>query len=232
MDFIDNNLKLSDFFEKDIVKYKNILKSDKNNVLILYKIAYCYRKQHNYNLAVKYLTKIKHLTPFDSTIYFEIGCTEYENGNCCKAKKNLIQAIKLKPQYYDAYYFLGKTHELCDENEMAEMIYLKIIECCPKYILAYNRLANLYMQLENYKKAIKYFKGLTAINPEDETAYLGLAKAFEELGQNFEAKKYYKKYLEIKPFSKYRDYILLKLKQFRQGKIINRVARANLYLVK
>ena len=216
-------LRINQNYDESIRMYEKALKIDRNNIEALKGIALCYKNMAQFDKAINFYTKIKHLTPFDKTVHYELGVLEYDRRNYMKSIKNFITAIKLAPEYYDAIYALGQAHEAIEEYEMAEMIYLKIIENRPSYIIAYNRLANMYMKLDDYKKAIRYFREILAINPDFHRAYLGIAIAFDHLEHNVEARRYYKKYLDLKPFSDEKDYIVERLKKLRpqRGNILH-----------
>ena len=225
-------LRLNRNYEESITCYEKALKIDKNNLEALKGISLCYKNLGKFDLAVKYHLQIKHLTPFDRAVHYELGVLEYDRKNYCKAIKNFINAIKLSPEYYDAIYALGQAHEALEEYEMAEMIYLKILENRPSYLLAYNKIANMYLKMEDYKKATRYFKELIAINPDFHRAYLGLAITFDRAGQPFDARRYYKKYLEIKPFSEEKEYVLDRIQKLRPKKPTTQSSRNHLALVK
>ncbi len=209
------SLRLQEQYEGAISLYEKALKINKENQDALKGISLCYKFLGKFTDAIKYSTKIKHLTPFEKSIHYELGVLEYNRKNYVKSIKNFITAIKLSPEYYDAIYALGQSHEALEEYEMAEMIYLKIIENRPSYIIAYNRLANMYLKIEDYKKAIRYFREILAINPDFHRAYLGLGIAFDKNEQPVEAKRYYKKYIEMKPFSEDREYVEERLNKLR-----------------
>ncbi len=225
-------LRLNQNYNESISLYQKALEINKNNLEALKGISLCYKKTGNSNLAIKYYTQIKFAQPFDKTVHYELGVLEYERENYMASIKHFINAIKISPDYYDAIYALGQSHEAIDELEMAEMIYLKIIENRPSYLMAYNRLANLYIKLNEYAKAIKYFREIISINPEFHRAYIGIAIAFDKNEQKYEARKYYKKYLEMKPFSAEKDFILGRLNVMRLAKNVQNKNRSHLTLVK
>ena len=115
---------------------------------------------------------------------------------------------------------------------MAEMIYLKILENRPSYLMAYNRLANMYLKISDYQKAIRYFKEILAINPDFHRANLGIGIAFDKAQRNNEARRYYKKYIEAKPFSEDKEYVLDRLQKLRPHRIEKNHTRNYLTLVK
>ncbi len=225
-------LRLHKAYDEAISLYEKALKINSENQEALKGLSICYKFLGKFTEAIKYSTKIKHLTPFEKDIHYELGVLEYNRKNYVKSIKNFITAIKLSPEFYDAIYALGQSHEALEEYEMAEMIYLKIIENRPSYIIAYNRLANMYLKIEDYKKAIKYFREILAINPEFHRAYLGLAIAFDKSEHVVEARRYYKKYIELKPFSDDREYVEERLNKLRPAKTCSEPRSNHLSLVR
>lgn len=225
-------LRLNKNFEESISMYEKALKIDKNNTEALKGISLCYKNLGKFELAIKYHKKLKSLTPFDKTIHYELGVLEYDKKDYVKAIKNFINAIRLSPEYYDAIYALGQAHEALEEYEMAEMIYLKILENRPSYLMAYNRLANMYLKISDYQKAIRYFKEILAINPDFHRANLGIGIAFDKAQRNNEARRYYKKYIEAKPFSEDKEYVLDRLQKLRPHRTEKNHTRNYLTLVK
>ena len=91
---------------------------------------------------------------------------------------------------------LALVHEMIEEDDMALMIYQKIIETNPEYIRAYIQKATLYMHIEDYLNSAKVFKKVLRLNPDYYRAYLALGICMEKLGNSIAAKRFYKKYLK------------------------------------
>ena len=64
----------------------------------------------------------------------------------------------MEPDNTDMQMQLALVHEMIEEDDMALMIYQKIIETNPNYIRAYIQKATLYMHLEDYLNSAKFFK--------------------------------------------------------------------------
>ena len=130
------------------------------------------------------------------------------NGNFDRGLKYLIQAISLEPDNIDIQMQLALVHELIEEEEMALMIYQKIIETNPEYIRAYIQKATLYMHLDDYLNSAIIFKKIIKIKPDYYRGFLALGICYEKLSNISAAKRYYKKYLEINPLA--HDYFDIK----------------------
>lgn len=122
-------------------------------------------------------------------------------GIPCGAIKNFVQAIQINPENPDAILQLGISHELCEEYDMALMIYQKLIENSPKFIKAYEHKSTLLMKLDNYKEASLLLNQVIKLNPDYYRAYLGIATCFDKLGRRVDAQRYYRKFLLKKPNS-------------------------------
>ena len=92
---------------------------------------------------------------------------------------------------------LALAHEMIEEEDMALMIYQKIIETNPDYLRAYIQKATLYMHLEDYLNSAKLFKKVIKLDPEYKRAYLALGICYEKLGNETGARRFYRKYLQV-----------------------------------
>ena len=90
---------------------------------------------------------------------------------------------------------LALVHEMIEEEDMALMIYQKIIETEPEYIRAHIQKATLYMHLEDYINSAKTFKEVLRLQKDYYRAYLAIGICYEKLGNKQSARRFYKKYL-------------------------------------
>ena len=115
--------------------------------------------------------------------------------------KEFKSAILLDKGKIEAQIQLAKAHEVLEDDEMAEMIYKRIIEFFPANVSAYHNLANLYMTHNNYFEAGAIYKQLLKINPNFPQAYFALGICFEKLGKINDAIRYFRKFTALKPNS-------------------------------
>ena len=228
MTLIEENLKNTEYNLKTHLKK---LKLEGNSAETLKNIAFCYKDLGNINLAIKYFLLAKNLSPFDKTVYYELGKLELLNNNSVKAIKLFMRAIKLSPDYIEAIISMGEAHECIAEYDMAEMIYLKVLEKNPVNKKIYERLGFLYLKTCDYKKAINCFSDILAVDENYSEAYFGLAKCFDETGKIFEARRYYKKYLNIEPFSCHKKFVQTRLSFLSGPKKILSVNSSHLRVV-
>ncbi|HEX8097239.1 MAG TPA: tetratricopeptide repeat protein, partial [Pyrinomonadaceae bacterium] len=103
----------------------------------------------------------------------------------------LKKAVELKPDYAEAYRFLGVIyHRKGDDGEAFKQL-LKAVELDPKLLQARFDLATIYKLQKNYPEAIKHLTEATKLAPTDYYPYKELAKVYEEQQKNDEAVRYY-----------------------------------------
>lgn len=82
--------------------------------------------------------------------------------------------MQINPDSPEAILQLGISHELCEEYDMALMIYQKLIENSPEFLKAYEHKSSLLMKLDRYKEASTVLNEMIKLNPEEKTAYAGI----------------------------------------------------------
>ena len=116
-------------------------------------LGICYKHLEEYEKAIKFLDVASKLQQDNPQTFFELGICNLLLGFPCKAIKNFIRTIQLNPDNPDAILQLGISHELCEEYELALMIYQKLIENSPGFLKAYEHKSTLLMKLDKYKEA-------------------------------------------------------------------------------
>jgi tetratricopeptide (TPR) repeat protein len=211
-------LRIKNYYFESIDEYLNALDFDSNNADAYRGLGISYRHVGYIDNAIEVFHRARKLAPFDKTIYYELGSCYIAKKKPCPAIKSLITAIKLDPMFIDAQFKLAVVHEMIDEDDIAELIYSKIIEVRPSYVAAYNNLGSLYIKLQRHYEAIKMYRRLIRINPDFNGAYLGLAVAYDKAGRTHSAVKYYKKYAELKPNANNIIYVDNRLKHLKNSK--------------
>ncbi len=186
-------------YKDAVLIYLNAILLDRNDVNSYYGLGLCYKHLENYPKAIKNLKKAAELKPDFYEAFYEIGICHLSMCVPCEAIKNFVQAIQINPENPNAILQLGISHELCEEQDMALMIYQKLIENSPNFIKAYEYKSTLLMKMERYREACAVLNALTKIAPDYSQAYLGIATCFEKIGVQIEARRYYRKFLKHKP---------------------------------
>lgn len=217
--------------EHKINLYSKAIELDSEDIGAIKALAFCYEDLGKFDLAIKYFSLAKRKTPFDKTLYFELGKLESARKNYIKAIKLFMKAIRLCPNYIEAIIAMGEAHEKIEEFDMAEMIYLKILEKCPLNIQTYFKLGYLYIRTADYKKAFNCFRDILAQDIQNTEAYYGLAKCFDEAGKEIEARRYYKKYINLEPNSEKRNIVIARLSKMSISKKFKNQTQSFLRLV-
>ena len=194
-------LRQKNSYQEAAAHYLNAILINRNDENSYYGLGLCYKALENYAKAIKYLEKATEIKPDFYEAFYELGLCHLAEGIPCGAIKSFVQAIQINPEKPDAILQLGISHEMCDEADMALMIYQKLIENSTKYIKAYEKKADLLMKLHDYKEASLLYNKIIKLNPEFYRAYLGIGTCFDKLGKRIEAQRYYRKFLLKKPNS-------------------------------
>ncbi len=90
---------------------KNFLlltKLDPQNADNFYQVGYIYEQQNRYDLALGFMQKCAMIDKKHAKAHAEIGLMLYRTKQFNEAKKEIDLAIKLSPETYSSYYYLGK----------------------------------------------------------------------------------------------------------------------------
>jgi protein O-mannosyl-transferase len=113
------------------------------------------------------------------------------------------KAIKVYPDYYDAYNMLGETYFIfLKDKDKAIEYFKKAIKIKPDFALAYYNLGFIARNQKQYDSAEWYLKQSVKYSPGYKPFYLFLADMYRETGNEEEAQKYIKLSKEAKKFKK------------------------------
>lgn len=200
-------LRSSMMFKESVSKYLRSILLNRQNLEAYYGLALSYKHLKDFPKAISTLNKALLIANENPDIYYELGICLLLNGRACEAMQNLRKAIQLDKDNLNAQVQLAIAHELCEEEDMALMIYDKINEEAPKFFQAHQHKAALLMSLEKYKEACMVFSRLLKLNPNYEKALLGIGICFDKLKRFTDAIRYYRKFLTIKPKTEHVEHI-------------------------
>ena len=132
--------------------YRGSVERNPNNPQVLYLLGYAYLKAYGMPLA------------------------EGEPEPLKMAEKNLMAALKRRPQFPDALSALGDLYLVLGKPEMAVEKWEEVIRRNEKFEPAYLSLARFYRSQREYDKAIQEYQKAISLNPQ------GLAVRYLELG--------------------------------------------------
>ena len=118
-------------YKEAAANYLNAILIDRNDAYSYYGLGVCYKHLKDYAKAIKYLEKATEIDEEYYEAFFELGICHQLEGIPCGAIKNFIRAIQINPEKPEAILQLGISHELCEEYDLALMVYQKLIENSP-----------------------------------------------------------------------------------------------------
>ncbi len=125
--------------------YANAIALRPTSIEALYNKAICAQDHGLDSMALALYARIKEVEPRYPLAYYNTGYVLLERRNESKqARQEFTQAIKLLPDYTDAYYSRGLTHELEGHLDSALMDYKQALKLAPDHTDAakgLNRLA-------------------------------------------------------------------------------------------
>jgi tetratricopeptide (TPR) repeat protein len=166
---IAQTLQFSDYF-KEAIRY--LLKAydlDKENLMVIYDLAYCYDKSGKTDESILYYNRYLNVEPYSEHIWYSLGNLYTKTGDTDNAIEAYEMAIAINPQYVDSIYELAVLLEDNYQFKKAIRYYNEYLSNEPDSADIYLYIGNCYFQLnatelalENYRKSLS----LEAHNPE------------------------------------------------------------------
>jgi tetratricopeptide (TPR) repeat protein len=151
--------------------------------------------------ALEWFLKALEIYPDDPYLHYDMALAYDMKGDLDKTKYHLKKAIKLKPDYSDAYNYLGFVYFGEGKVEEAIKFYHKALDN-ELYMSAQDAHMNLglaYLSRKDYRKAMLHLEEAIRLVPDFVAAYNNLGKAYEGLGKYDKARRNYEKAVEFNP---------------------------------
>ncbi len=159
-----------------------VLSRAPNDAASLANLGEAHRRQGNHAEAITALRKAADLDPVLPEARFWLG-RALEDSAGAQARGAYEEAIRIKPNYAEAHYYLGTLLGRSGDSMAGEKHLLAAVKYDPQLADAYNNLGNLAAQAGQAEKALAYFGKAVAINPGHYSAHLNLGVALGELGR-------------------------------------------------
>jgi len=166
---------------------------------IRFDLALEYENVHDYQSAIKVLTKILETSPENEAAIYEVAYCYERIGNFDKCIEFYNKYIDNNPYSFTAWYNLGNIYFLKDNIEKALWAYDYAIVINEDFSSAHFNMANTYMQTGEYEKALDSYKKCIEIDGEEALTLSYLAESYERLERYDEALHYYQKAKELNP---------------------------------
>ena len=116
-----------------------------------------------------------------------------------ESEESYKKAVKLNPNFADAYNNLGVTQRELNKFVDSEYSYKKAIELNPNFAEAYNNLGIILREQKKLKESEESYKKAIKLNPNFADAYNNLGYTLRELGRLDESESSYNKAIELNP---------------------------------
>jgi tetratricopeptide (TPR) repeat protein len=127
--------------------------------------------------------------PKDSGAYYNLGLCYMELGKHVDSAKSFSEATRLKPDYYDAYVFLGNELDVSGSYSAAVIEYNKAIKLEPNNYWAHLELGVAHNNAKKYPQSLASYKTALRLDPNNASAIYGIGLVHYNLNNKIEVKK-------------------------------------------
>ncbi len=165
----------------------------------IYSLLVSVNIEGSYEKALDALNNARNLDPKNPARYLELANLEARKGNFAEAKSLTEEAIKLKPNYSDALFFLTQVAIATGDVEKAIQSARAIITLEPQNPARYYQLGVLESSQGNTENGVLAFEGAVRLDADYSNARYFLALGYDALGRTADAKVQLEKVLELNP---------------------------------
>jgi tetratricopeptide (TPR) repeat protein len=127
------------------------------------------------------------------------GITAFNDGDMVKAINELSQAIELKPDYSEAYFYRADAYHNKGMEDEAIADYSKVIELAPDDAYAYYQRGIVYSSKSAFDNAVADFTKAIELLPTLSEAYFDRGRIYLDNGQYNEAQDDFSKVIDLSP---------------------------------
>jgi len=204
-----------------------LLKKNPKNYQLIYLIGLSYVNLQNYAEAEKYFDKLLYVQKKPEIFFIQANIYK-QLKKYDKAISYFEEAIKLNPNFSEAYNNLGNTKKRVGKIDEAISCFKKAIKLKENNIEAYFNLANIYKENKYFNELIKIYEKILSFNKNDIKTLYNLGSAYLFLGDISKGKYYFENIIKINEnhVPSYRNYISVtkitkKNEIFKQLELLN-----------
>jgi Flp pilus assembly protein TadD len=148
------------------------------------------------------------LAPNAAPIHYQLGAlilrkvqgqSNKETTALQQAKEELLTAVRLRPDYVEAHYGLGRTFDALGDFDGAAVQFQRTLQLQPASYEVCDALGTVLTKQGHWAEAITYFTKSTEIKPDDAYAHYHLGLALSEQGATSRASAEFQKAHDIDP---------------------------------
>ena len=154
-------------FQEVIIEGEKLLKERQNDAQLIFMLGLASINVQNFLNAESYFQKLISFKK-NAENFYTLGNIQKKLKKYKEAIVSFEKAIKLNPNFSEAYNNLGSTLKSLNKFEEAILNYKKSINLKKNNFEAYYNLASIYFVLENYVDARDYYKKITNLEVRNE----------------------------------------------------------------
>lgn len=179
-------------------------------------VQFC--KNGDHQTACLNTLKLLKKFPYSPILHNILGVSNYSLGKFKNAIDALKTAIKLRPEYAEAYNNMGLTYAAIKEINKAIYCYQKALKIRPDYTSAYNNLGNAYQLKNDFQTAISCYQTAVRLDPSFADGHHNLGNATKLSGDLDSAISHFNRAISTRPdFAQ--SYNMLGNAYFEKGEI-------------
>ncbi len=149
--------------------------------------------------AEQFCRKLLLIYPQSLFVINILGAVLQGLGRLQEAVESYGKAIRLKPDYAEAYFNRGNALKELGQLVLAVESYEKAIQFKPDYAMAYSNRGNVLQELGQLANAMESHDKVIQLKPDYAEAYYNRGNVLQELGQLKQAEKSFEKAIQFKP---------------------------------
>ncbi len=150
-------------------------------------------------------------------------------GELQQARAKINQAIKIAPDFAEAYSALGKYYVMAGDMTAAESMFRKTLQLQPDYRSAYATLGDIYAKRGQFEKAEAFYVRSLRLGLTDPEVFNNLAILYAQIPDLDKAARYYRKAIARKADFSEAHYGLAFV-YYQQGRLEESLKETNLLL--
>jgi len=137
---------------------------------------------NNYNQAKMYILRAINIDNNNYYFHYLLGWILSENKEYSESNRAIINALKIKSYYQDAYLVMAENYSQPGNFNRAENSLREGIRNCENKYALYNKLGLVMMKQEKYQEAIAVLKKAVSEKPNLVQAHYNLSESYAYLG--------------------------------------------------
>jgi len=190
------------YLNEAVHHYRQAIENDPQYVDAYTNLGKVYTDTEEYEKAVDTYEKVLTLSPpVDQVpkIHLNLGVSYLRMDRIDSAIVEWKKAIKLSPNYMDAYMNLGTAYQNKNMPDSTRVVWERALEISPKSVVPHVALARLASSEGRLSDAAKNYRELINMGASDPRIYAEMGLIYERMEDFGQAIKYYEQALELAP---------------------------------